>query len=127
MGDTIGKRNKKSFSAKLQQNPGMFTLKRPSIPSIPSIPCLSVWESGEENLYLDNWYQCGFSEFNGDPQPGDLIIMQVQAPAANHEGVLLADNMLLHHMYGMLSQRVPCGGYWRDRTVKVVRHKDTFR
>lgn len=82
------------------------------------------WESGTENRYLDNWYECGFREFSGEPQPGDLVIMQVQAPVANHAGVLLADNMLLHHMYGMLSQRVPYGGYWRDRTVKVVRHKD---
>jgi len=82
------------------------------------------WESGDENRYRDNWYECGFREFSGDLQPGDLIIMQVQAPVANHAGVLLADGMLLHHLYGRLSQRVPYGGYWRDRTVKVVRHRD---
>lgn len=85
------------------------------------------WESGEDNRYLDNWYECGFREFSGDLQPGDVVIMQVQAPVANHAGVLLADNMLLHHMHGMVSQRVPYGGYWRDRTVKVVRHKNLFR
>ena len=81
------------------------------------------WESGQENRYLDNWYECGFREFSGDAQPGDLVIMQVQAPVANHAGVLLADNMLLHHMYGMLSQRVPYGGYWRDRAMKILRYK----
>ncbi|MCE9931945.1 MAG: C40 family peptidase, partial [Enterobacterales bacterium] len=42
---------------------------------------------------------------------------------ANHAGILLDDGMLLHHMYGMLSQRVPYGGYWKDRTVKIVRHE----
>ena len=41
----------------------------------------------------------------------------------NHAGILLADGLLLHHMYGMLSQRVPYGGYWKERTVKVLRHK----
>lgn len=81
------------------------------------------WESGDENRYRDNWYECGFREFSGDLQPGDLIIMQVQAPVANHAGVLLADGMLLHHLYGRLSQRVPYGGYWRDRTVKVLRYR----
>ncbi|RDA69881.1 peptidase P60 [Hafnia paralvei] len=80
------------------------------------------WESGSENLYLDNWYECGFREFSGPLQPGDMVIMQVSAPVANHAGILLDDGMLLHHMYGMLSQRVPYGGYWKDRTAKVVRH-----
>ena len=80
------------------------------------------WESGRENLYLDNWYECGFREFSGPPQSGDMVIMQVSAPVANHAGILLDDGMLLHHMYGMLSQRIPYGGYWKDRTVKIVRH-----
>lgn len=79
------------------------------------------WESGEENLYLENWYECGFREFDGPAQPGDMVIMQVSAPVANHAGILLEGNMLLHHMHGKLSQRVPYGGYWRDRTVKTVR------
>ncbi|MCW7549193.1 C40 family peptidase [Photorhabdus sp. APURE] len=82
------------------------------------------WESSKENRYLDNWYECGFREFSDAPQPGDMAIMQVSSPVANHAGILLSDNMLLHHMYGQLSQRVPYGGYWKDRTVKVLRHKD---
>ncbi|VEJ54638.1 C40 family peptidase [Pragia fontium] len=81
------------------------------------------WESGEENIYMDNWYAAGFREFSGDAKPGDMVIMQVSAPVANHAGILLEDNMLLHHLYGQLSQRVPYGGYWRERTIKVLRHK----
>jgi len=84
------------------------------------------WDNGAENRYLENWYECGFREFTGPPQAGDVVIMQVQSPVANHAGVLLADNMLLHHLYGHLSQRVPYGGYWRDRTIKFVRHKSLF-
>ncbi|BEO71826.1 peptidase P60 [Serratia marcescens] len=78
------------------------------------------WERGE-NLYMDNWHDCGFREFDGPPMPGDMVIMQVSAPVANHAGILLEDGMLLHHMYGMLSQRVPYGGYWKERTIKIVR------
>ncbi|TDB57249.1 C40 family peptidase [Photorhabdus khanii] len=84
------------------------------------------WENGNENRYLDNWYECGFREFSDAPRPGDMVIMQVSAPVANHAGILLSDNMLLHHMYGQLSQRVPYGGYWKERTVKVLRHKNLF-
>lgn len=81
------------------------------------------WEQGE-NLYMDNWYECGFREFSGPPRPGDVIIMQVRSPVANHAGVLLEGNMLLHHVYGQLSQRVPYGGYYLDRTIKIVRHQE---
>lgn len=82
------------------------------------------WESGEESLYLDNWYECGFREFDGPAQPGDMVIMQVSAPVANHAGILLEGNMLLHHLYGKLSQSVPYGGYWRERSIKTLRHMD---
>lgn len=81
------------------------------------------WEQGE-NLYMDNWYECGFREFSGPPRPGDVVIMQVRSPVANHAGVLLEGNMLLHHVYGELSQRVPYGGYYLDRTIKIVRHQE---
>ena len=77
-----------------------------------------------DNLYQDNWYECGFREVSGDPQPGDVVIMQVQANKWNHAGLLLEGNMLMHHLYGRLSNRVPYGGYWMERTMKVLRYKD---
>ncbi|HAS1339619.1 TPA: peptidase P60 [Enterobacter hormaechei] len=70
------------------------------------------WENDyPDNFYQDCWYECGFREFDGPPQEGDLVIMQVQADKWNHAGILLEGNMLLHHLYGHLSQRVPYGGY----------------
>lgn len=80
------------------------------------------WENGEDNRYMDNWQQCGFYEFTGPAQEGDVVIMQLQAPVTNHAGVLLSDNMLLHHLYCHLSQRTPYGGYWQERTLKKVRY-----
>ncbi|MGT3256350.1 peptidase P60, partial [Yersinia enterocolitica] len=33
----------------------------------------------------------------------------------------------LHHMYGHLSKRDPYrGGYYHERTIKIVRHKELF-
>ena len=80
-----------------------------------------------DNFYQDNWYECGFREFTGAPQPGDVVIMQVQSNKWNHAGVLLEGNMLLHHLYGHLSQRVPYGGYWKERTMKILRYKDKLQ
>ncbi|CAI2006662.1 C40 family peptidase [Serratia sp. JSRIV001] len=94
-----------------------------------SLPNYSIdrhwWEEGESR-YMENWYECGFREFYGPTQPGDMVIMQVSAAVPNHAGILLEGNMLLHHMYGQLSQRVPYGGYLQERTIKIVRHKDFF-
>lgn len=81
------------------------------------------WESGKEQRYLDNWYAEGFREVL-KPVPGCMVIMQVSAPVANHAGIILENDMLLHHLYGQLSNITPYGGYWRERTVKIVRHKD---
>lgn len=81
------------------------------------------WEDAHpENLYRDNWYACGFREFIGQPQPGDLVMMQVQSKKWNHAGIYLEGNKLLHHLYGRLSSRTPYGGYWRERTMKIVRY-----
>lgn len=85
------------------------------------------WEDNyPENFYYDNWYECGFREFRGAPLPGDMVMMQIQSKKWNHAGILLAGNMLLHHLYGHLSQRVPYGGYWQERSVKIVRYKTLY-
>lgn len=80
------------------------------------------WEQGEDR-YMDNWQEAGFVKVDGEPQVGDMVVMQVQSNVANHAGIILDDGMLLHHLYGRLSQRVPYGGYWRDRTVIILKHK----
>jgi cell wall-associated NlpC family hydrolase len=60
----------------------------------------------------------------GAMQPGDIIMMSVQASVTNHAAVYVGDNIILHHLFGHLSSRTPYGKYYRDRTVRVVRHKD---
>ncbi|AHG23420.1 putative minor tail protein [Edwardsiella phage eiAU-183] len=78
------------------------------------------WERGE-NLYMDNWAAAGFVE--ADPAPGCVVIMQVRADVPNHAGVL-TECGLLHHLYGRASEEIPYGGYYVDRTVLCIRHRD---
>lgn len=83
------------------------------------------WEDGKENRYDDNWQAEGFIEVDrADMRPGDMIMMQISAPVTNHAAIYLGDNIILHHMYGQLSTRIPYGKYYRDRTVRVVRRKE---
>ncbi|WRQ11983.1 C40 family peptidase [Serratia phage vB_SlqS_ZDD2] len=84
------------------------------------------WEKGE-NLYMDNWYEAGFREFEGPIQAGDMAMIQVKSEVVNHAGVFTEDGYLLHHLYGYLSREDVYGGYMKERTIKIVRHKDLFK
>lgn len=80
------------------------------------------WEQGE-NRYIDNYQKAGFVEVN-NLQKHDVILMQVSAPVVNHAGIIIDSNTLLHHLYGRKSCRIPYGGYYRERTMKILRYKD---
>lgn len=82
------------------------------------------WIDGKTRLYDDHWYEEGFREYQGPMRVGDMIMMQVSAPVTNHAGVYLGDGMMLHHLFGQLSQRYPYSGYFQERTVRVVRRKE---
>ncbi|WP_428945310.1 C40 family peptidase [Pantoea sp. FN060301] len=83
------------------------------------------WKGGEENRYEDNWQAEGFVEVpSAEMREGDMLMMQVSAPVINHAAIYLGDNIILHHMSGQLSARVPYGKYYRDRTMRVVRRKE---
>lgn len=83
------------------------------------------WVDGKENLYDDNWHAEGFVEIDvSGMRAGDMIMMRVQAPVTNHAAIYLGGNIMIHHMFGNLSARVPYGKYYRDRTVRVVRRKE---
>lgn len=59
-----------------------------------------------ENLYQDNYLKEGFVPTGKEPEPGDMVIMQLQAPVWNHAGIYLGDNQLLHHAFGKLSRQI---------------------
>ena len=82
------------------------------------------WEDQyPDNLYYDNWQKEGFVE--SEEKPGCMVIMQVSANKWNHAGIITEDGQLLHHLYGQPSAVVPYKrGYFRDRTMICLRHKD---
>ncbi|MFC0228072.1 C40 family peptidase [Serratia aquatilis] len=89
--------------------------------TLPNFTREDGWWNRGENLYMQHYAEAGFVPANGDPQIGDVIIMQVRADEPNHAGVYIGDGVMLHHMYGQLSTRVPYGGYWQDRTIITLR------
>jgi len=79
------------------------------------------WNKGD-NLYLDNYQAAGFVEVDS-PQLHDIILMQVASQVPNHCAVYVADNVILHHVFGKASSRDVYGGYWRKITSKILRHQ----
>jgi len=65
----------------------------------------------------------------GDPQDepvqiGDVILIKVGANVANHAGVYLGDQMMIHHSESRLSARVPYDGFWLNSTHSIWRHSE---
>jgi len=79
------------------------------------------WERGQ-NLYAERFAEAGFMAVN-TPQPGDVILMQVQSDVANHAAVYLGDGVILHHLVKQLSRRDQYGGYWQKHTAHILRHR----
>lgn len=84
------------------------------------------WESGEQDLYMENFAAAGFAPISGPIREHDVIIMQFghNAKKANHAGVYIGDGVMLHHMYGRLSTREAYLGQFQEVTRVIVRHKD---
>lgn len=94
-----------------------------------SYACPRNWWDHGLNLFSDLYPREGFDTVMGsarDYKAGDLILMSYGSPVANHIGVLLDNGKMLHHMVDSLSSADPYagGGFWRSRTVGVLRHRD---
>ncbi|MGV6989664.1 C40 family peptidase [Testudinibacter sp. P80/BLE/0925] len=79
------------------------------------------WYREEQDLYLDNMAKHGFTCVS-EPQPGDVILMQISSPVANHAAIYLGNQQMLHHTPNRLSKRDIYGGYWQRSTHSIWRH-----
>lgn len=82
------------------------------------------WWTRGENLYVKHYAEAGFYSHADELQVGDVILMQYKADEINHAGIYLGDGKMLHHMYGKLSEVVPYGGMWRERTILTLRYQN---
>ena len=92
---------------------------------LPDFERRDDWWANGENLYMEGYPKAGFVHLNQDApeKVGDVILMQRRADVPNHAGVYIGNGLMLHHMHGRLSTREVYGGYWREITRCVLRHK----
>ena len=82
------------------------------------------WNNGSDLYSIDRLNAEGFFQIEDEPKRGDIILMNVRSKVANHAAVYLGDGTILHHLHGRLSRKEAYGGYWAERTMLIVRHKD---
>lgn len=91
--------------------------------TIPNFNREDDWWLHGQNLYMENFKKAGFEVAAGSVQKHDVILMQIRAPVPNHAGIYLGNTDVLHHMFGRLSSRDVFGGYLREATRLILRHR----
>lgn len=80
------------------------------------------WTESEDNFYEEKPAEIGFIEIDrSEARAGDVFLMSIRSPRLNHGGVLLGDNLILHHLPQRLSRREPAG-IWSRAAEKWIRY-----
>ncbi|WP_029311609.1 NlpC/P60 family protein [Acidiphilium angustum] len=80
-------------------------------------------DHAENNLYLDNFERAGFRKIEPtEPRVGDLILCAVRSPVPNHGAVYVGGGLMIHHVSGRLSQKVPVAP-WQKFIRLWLRHQ----
>lgn len=81
------------------------------------------WEKGLD--YYGRFAEIGFVRIPEElPREHDLLVMSIHSPVPNHGAVLLGNGNIIHHLENRLSCPDVYGGYWREITCGVLRHKE---
>jgi proteasome lid subunit RPN8/RPN11 len=81
------------------------------------------WEDDEDNFYEEKPSKIGFVDVSSNEvRPGDVFLGKIRSKRLNHGGVLLGNNLILHHLPNRLSRREPAG-LWMNCAEKWIRYK----
>jgi proteasome lid subunit RPN8/RPN11 len=82
----------------------------------------SWWET-DADLYDQNPFEIGFREIREDEaRPGDVFLLSIRSEKMNHAGLLLENDLILHHLPGRPSRREPVG-IWARQVKRWLRYE----
>jgi len=99
-----------------------YTLARDIYRGLPDFQRFpGFWESTD--LFTTGLKFAGFEEFEGDPTPGDALLMSIRGNGVpNHCAVYMGGGKIVHHLPGRLSREEELGPLVRA-VVRKVRRK----
>lgn len=83
------------------------------------------WDNPEWRMFEKNFKAQGFVDIGEPSRKGDILLMQLQAPFANHVGVIVEPdkNIFYQHLLDRLSEANIFGGYWEKHSNRFLRHR----
>lgn len=85
-------------------------------------PRNDAWWAAGEDLYEKNFLRAGFVAIDAsEAQPGDVFLLNIRSKVSNHGGVLVGNDMILHHLPQRLSRRDPAG-LWGRQATRWIRY-----
>lgn len=79
-------------------------------------------EGDGADLYAKGFASQGFRPIaREEARPGDVFLMKIRSKQLNHGGLLIANDLILHHLPGRLSLRAPAG-IWARAADMWIRH-----
>lgn len=82
------------------------------------------WQDPNLNLY-QSYADFGFRPVTDDTyEPGDVLLVPIRTPFPCHAALVVGDNKILHHVFGMLSAVDPMRPRWSNMATTVLRHPE---
>lgn len=95
---------------------------------LPEFPRRDCWwlKDGDveaQDMYIDGFKKAGFREVSFETvKPGDVFLIDIRSDKLNHGGLLLKNQLILHHLPSRLSRRESAGA-WCRAAKKWLRHE----
>jgi proteasome lid subunit RPN8/RPN11 len=90
---------------------------------LPEVPRDADWFAQGQDLYIDGLAKHGFREIKQhEARAGDGFLMKWKSDRFNHGGVLVANDLLAHHLPDRLSRR-EAAGIWGRQAGMWVRYE----
>lgn len=81
-----------------------------------------MWWSNSQSLYLAHADKSGFKPVKGNVEIGDVFIYKIGSNIANHCGIYMGDNKILHHLNGRFSCVEPIPKRFQGYLAQIVRY-----
>ena len=90
---------------------------------LPEFARADAWWEGDEDLYQTEPFKIGFREVKlHEARPGDVFLMSIKSEKLNHGGVLVTNDLIMHHLPLRVSRR-EAAGIWARHAARWLRYE----